>query len=172
MPPSRNDDLRKAYRMTAFIGLAMIASLIVYAAVVELIKKQNAPFGGYSPLPPDVLSTLRYALMGVAAVEFFVIRLLNKLMLSGKVPLRSSAMTAQFAPEVQWLVTAAIVTYALCESVAIYGLVLFLIQGNSSDFYLFLALPFAYFGIYFPKYGTWEEWIAERERERARRPQP
>jgi F0F1-type ATP synthase membrane subunit c/vacuolar-type H+-ATPase subunit K len=172
MQPIRNDELRKAYKITAFIGLAMFASLVVYAAVVELIKKQNAPFGGFGPLPPDVFSTLRYALLGVVVVEFFAIRLLNRLMLSGKVPLRSSAMTVPFAPEVQRLVTAAIVTYALCESVAIYGLVLFLIQGNTSDFYFFLALSFACFGIYFPKYSAWEEWIAERERERARRPQP
>ena len=164
MPPSSNDDLRKAYRTAVFIGLAMLASLVVYAVAAELIKEQNAPFGGFSPLPPDVFSTLRYALMGVAAVEFLVIRLLNTLMLSGKVPLRNSAMTVQFAPGVQRLVGASIVTYALCESVAIYGLVLFFIQGNSSDFYLFLALSLFYFVIYFPRYGTWEEWIAEQER--------
>jgi F0F1-type ATP synthase membrane subunit c/vacuolar-type H+-ATPase subunit K len=171
MQPSSNDDLRKAYRMTALIGLVMLASLIVYAVVVELIKKQNAPFNGYSPLPPDVLSTLRYALLGVAAVEFLVIRLLNTLMLSGKVPLRSSPTTVQFAPEVQRLVSASVVTYALCESVAIYGLVLFLIQGNSNDFYLFLALSLLCFSVYFPRYGAWEEWTAEQERGQARRPQ-
>lgn len=170
MPPGRNDSLRKAYRMTAFIGLTMIASLIIYAVLVELIKKQNAPFGGFSPMP-DVIATLRYALLGVVAVEFFVIRLLNTLMLSGKAPLRSSPATIRFAPEVQRLVSASVVTYALCESVAIYGLVLFLIQGNSGDFYLFLVLSLFYFSIYFPKYGKWEEWIAEQEREQARRPQ-
>jgi F0F1-type ATP synthase membrane subunit c/vacuolar-type H+-ATPase subunit K len=172
MQPSSNDDLRKAYRVTALIGLVMTASLIVYAVVVELIKEQNAPFSGYSPLPPDVLSTLRYALLGVAAVEFLVIRLLNKLMLSGKAPLRSSPTTVRFAPHVQRLVSASVVTFALCESVAMYGLVLFLIQGNSNDFYLFLALSLFCFVVYFPRYGMWEEWIAEQGRGQARRPQP
>ncbi len=171
MLPGRGDDLRKAYRITAFIGLAMIASLIIYAVVVELIKKQNAPFGGYQPLPPDVISTLRFALLGAAAVVFFVIRLLSRLTLSGKVPLRSSSMTVLFPPEVQRLVSASVATYALCESVAIFGLVLFLVQGNSGDFYLFLALSLLYFSIHFPRYAVWEEWAAEQERERARRPQ-
>ncbi len=170
MPPSRNDDLRKAYRMTAFIGLAMIASLVVYAVVVDLIKKQNAPFGGYAPMP-DAIVMLRYALLGVAAVEFFVIRLMNRLMLSGKVPLRNSPATARFAPEVQRLVSSSVVTYALCESVAMYGLVLFLIQGNTGDFYLFLAVSLFYFIVTFPRYGNWEEWVAEQEREQERRPQ-
>jgi len=170
MQPSRNDDLRKAYRMTAVIGLVMIASLVVYAVVIELIKKQNAPFGGFSPMP-DVISTLRYTLLGVVVVEFFMIRLLNTLMLSGKAPLRSSPTTIPFSPAVQRLVVASIVTYALCESVAIYGLVLFLIQGNTGDFYLFLAVSLFYFIVYFPRYGNWEEWIAEQERKQARRPQ-
>ena len=171
MPQSRNDDLRKAYRITAFIGLAMIASLVVYAVVAEVIKKQHAPFGGFSPMP-DVISTLRYVLLGVVAVEFFAIRFLNTLMLSGKAPIRSSSMVSPFSPGVQRLISASIVTFAMCESVAIYGLVLFLIQGNSSDFYLFLALSLFYFIIYFPRYGIWEEWVKERERELVRKPQP
>ena len=87
-------------------------------------------------------------------------------MLSGKVSCGGSAMTVPFAPEVQRLVTAAIVTYALCEFVAVYGLVLFLSQGNTSDFYFFLALSFACFGIHFPKYRPWEVWIAGRGRAR------
>lgn len=164
MQPGRNDDLCKAYRITTIIGFTMIASLIVYAGMVELIKKQNAPFGGFSPMP-DIIAMLRYALLGVAVVEFLMIRILNKLMLSGKVPTRSSSTTVQFAPAVQRLMGASIVTYSLCESVAIYGIALFLIQGNSSDFYLFLALSLAYFIIYFPKYGNWEGWIVEQERE-------
>jgi F0F1-type ATP synthase membrane subunit c/vacuolar-type H+-ATPase subunit K len=170
MPPSSSDDLRKAYRITAFVGLAMMACLIVYTVVVELIKKQHAPFGGYAPIP-DAFDTLRYALMAVVVVEFFVIRLLNKLMLSGKAPTRSSPASAPFAPNVQRLMSASIVTYALCESVAIYGLVLFLIQGNTGDFYLFLAASLVFFTVYFPRYGNWEEWIAQQERGQTRRPQ-
>lgn len=165
MPPDQNEGLRKAYRTTALIGLGMLTSLLVYVVVVELIKKQNAPFGGNSPMPDDVISTLRTAFLGVVVVEFFVIRFLNKLML------RSSPTAVPFAPDVQRLVTAAIVSYALCESVAVYGLVLFLIQGNSGDFYLFLMLSLVYFVVYFPRYNKWEEWIAEQERGQARRPQ-
>jgi F0F1-type ATP synthase membrane subunit c/vacuolar-type H+-ATPase subunit K len=171
MQPISNDDLRKAFRMTAFIGLAMIASLIIYTVMVELIKQQNATFKGFSPMPDDVLTMLRYALLAVAAVEFFAIRFLNTLMLSGKVPIRSSDATNGFAPGVQRLVTSSIVTYALCESVAIYGLVLFFIQGNSGDFYLFLILSLLCFSIYFPRYGTWAEWLAEQERGQAGRRQ-
>ena len=170
MQSQQNDDLRKAYRVTAIIGLVMVASLFIYAVVVEVIKKQNEPFGGFSPVG-DVVSTLRYIFLGVVAVEFFVIRFLNTSMLSGKASIRSSATVSPFSPEAQRLMTASIVTFALCESVAIYGLVLFLIQGDAGDFYLFLALSLLFYTVYFPKYEKWEEWIKEREREQARKPQ-
>jgi len=166
--PIENNDLHKAYRMTMFIGVVMIASVFVYAVVVEVLKKQHEPFGGFAPMG-DVISTLRYVLLGVAAVDFFVIRILNTLMLSAKTPTRRSAMVSPFSPEAQRLMTASIVTFALCESVAVYGLVLFLIQGYSSDFYLFMALSLFFYSVYFPKYGKWEEWIKEQERERARK---
>ena len=170
MQPGSNEELRKAYRIAAVIGAAMIASLVMYAVVVELIKKQNAPFSGFSPMP-DGFEILRYALLAVVAVEFIVIRFLNTLILSGRVPIRSSPTTAPYAPGVQRLITASIISYALCESVAVYGLVLFFIQGNSNDFYLFLALSLLCFIVYFPRYNTWEEWLEEQEREQARRPQ-
>jgi F0F1-type ATP synthase membrane subunit c/vacuolar-type H+-ATPase subunit K len=154
------DELRKAYRTTVLIGLVMMASLVIYAVVVEVIKKQNAPFSGFSPLPPDVFTTLRYALMAVAAIEFIVIQIVNRAMLSAKAPATRTASTAPFVQ----LVSAAVVSFALCESVAIFGLVLFLIKGDTSDFYLFLMVSLLYFAVYFPKYGKWEEWVRERER--------
>jgi F0F1-type ATP synthase membrane subunit c/vacuolar-type H+-ATPase subunit K len=165
-----NDDLRRAYRTTAFIGLAMMACLVVFAAVVEFIKSRHAPFRGYSPLP-DAIGTLRYAFLCAVAVEFFAIRSLNRLILYGRAPLRD-APAGRFAPEVQRLVSASIVAYVLCESVAVYGIVLFLIQGNSGDFYLFLVLSLFSFSTYFPRYGAWKTWVAEREQERAGRPRP
>lgn len=159
-------DLRKAYKTTVIIGLAMMASLLIYTIVVENIKKHYDPFGGFAPMPNDTAATLRYALLGLAIAEFFLIQLLNKIILSSKVPIQKTPGTGQFGPEVQKLMSAAIVTFALCESVSIYGLVLFLIQGNSTDFYLFLLISLFYFSISFPKYSTWEAWMKEREKAR------
>jgi hypothetical protein len=48
--------------------------------------------------------------------------------------------------------------------VVIYGLMLFLMGGRSSDFYFFMALSLVFFAVYFPRYGQWEEWVSERER--------
>ncbi len=155
--------LRKVYRTTVTIGLAMMAGLVVFAIVVELIKKQHAAFTGYAPLSADAFTTLRYTLLTFAAVEFFVIRMVNKAVLSAKAPeTRTASAAAPFAQ----LMSAAIVTFALCESVALCGLVLFLIQGDTADFYLFLMISLGYFTVHFPKYAKWEAWVREK---RARR---
>jgi hypothetical protein len=53
--------------------------------------------------------------------------------------------------------TAAIITFSLCEAVALLGLVLFLLAGNAMDFYTFMFLSLFYFWFFFPKYQDWEE---------------
>lgn len=159
-------DLRRAYKTTVVIGLAMMASLLVYAILVELIRKQREPFGGFAPLPDDAAELFRFALLGIAVLEFFLIRVLNRLILSAKAPMGKSASYVQFGPEAQKLMTAAVVTFALCESIAVYGLVLFLVQGSSTDFYLFLVVSLFSFSVYFPKYGAWEAWMKEKKKNR------
>jgi hypothetical protein len=51
------------------------------------------------------------------------------------------------------------VTYALCESIAIYGLILFLIGGRRFDFYSLVILSLIFFAVTFPRYAQWEEWL-------------
>jgi len=141
-------DLKAAYRMASLICVVMIISLFVYAAVVEFLI--NVPPGGFSGMGAETLVTVRSVLLTAAAATFFVIRFLRKKLLSG------SAHTA--AAPAGRLLTASIVVYALCESVVIYGLVLYVLCGDPSDFYLFMGISLLYFAVSFPRLRQWEEW--------------
>jgi len=55
--------------------------------------------------------------------------------------------------------TAAVITYAFCESIAVLGLVLYFLGGRPTDFYVFMLISLFFFSVYFPKYGWLEEWI-------------
>ena len=77
--------------------------------------------------------------MGIG--HFFLIRFMQKILATGSV---------------ERLFQAAVVTFALSESVAIYGLVLFLMSGNAMNFYLFMFLSLFYFWFFYPKYQDWE----------------
>jgi hypothetical protein len=134
--------LKTRYLAVNFIGLAMIASVFVYAGVVEWIKWQWAPFAGFFQLAPSQAALLKYIFLAFAAVQYGVIKLVQRI-----VPARS----------VDNLPQAAIITLALCESVAVLGLVLFLLGGQALDFYIFMLISLSFFYLFYPKYDDWEK---------------
>ena len=134
--------LKTRYLAVNFIGLAMIASVFVYAGVVEWIKWQWAPFAGFSQLEPRQATVLKYIFLALAGAQYGAIKLVQKI-----VPARS----------VDNLPQAAIITLALCESVAVFGLVLFLLTGQAVDFYIFMLISLSFFYLFYPKYDDWEK---------------
>jgi F0F1-type ATP synthase membrane subunit c/vacuolar-type H+-ATPase subunit K len=138
----KNITLKSRYLAVNFIGLAMIAAIFVYAGVVAIIKWQWAPFHGFAKLPVQTESLLRYIFLALAGVQYLVIKAVPKI------------VRAQ-SPEN--LAQAAIITFALCESVALLGLVLFLLCGNPLNFYIFMVISLGFFYLFYPKYEEWEQ---------------
>jgi F0F1-type ATP synthase membrane subunit c/vacuolar-type H+-ATPase subunit K len=136
--------LKARYLAINFIGLAMIASVFVYAGVVELIKWQMVPFAGFAILDPQTVAFIKYAFLALAAAQFGVIKAVQKILPT---------------PSVEKLSLTAIITFALCEAVAILGLVLFLLAGQGMDFYIFMVISLGFFTLFFPKYDQWEQRI-------------
>ncbi|MBU4233571.1 MAG: hypothetical protein L6277_16980 [Desulfobacterales bacterium] len=134
--------LKARYLAINFIGLAMIASVFVYAGVVELIKWQLAPFAGFAKLDPQTVALIKYAFLALAAAQFGVIKAVQKIL-----PARSADNLSR----------AAVITFALCEAVAVLGLVLFLLAGQPIDFYIFMVISLGFFYLFFPKYDQWEQ---------------
>jgi hypothetical protein len=95
-------------------------------------------------------------------VIFFLIRVINNHFLGGDVRIPASGALSRYSPDIQRLMTAAVITYALCELIAVLGLALFFLGGSSTDFYVFMLISLFFFSVYFPKYGRWEEWMRER----------
>lgn len=141
----QNIALKARYLTVNFIGLAMIAAVFVYAGVVEVIKWQWAPFAGFAKLDPHTASLLKYIFLALAAGQYAMIKIVQKIVL---------------AQSLDPLPQAAVITFALCESVALLGLVLFLLVGNSLDFYIFMVISLGFFYRFFPKYEQWEEMVS------------
>jgi F0F1-type ATP synthase membrane subunit c/vacuolar-type H+-ATPase subunit K len=137
-----DQQLKRRYLTVNFIGLALIGSVFIYAVVVEVLKPALAPFAGFAALTPDQVQMLKYVFVALAIADFFLIKFMQKILGSRSV---------------QQLVQAAIITFALSESVAVFGLVLFLLAGRAQDFYLFMFLSVFYFWFFFPKYQNWED---------------
>jgi hypothetical protein len=159
-----SESLRKGYQRAVIIGCSMIAGLFTYIGVAEFVAGNNTTFNGYSPLPEDVYGKLMLALLALAIFDFALIPFIRNRMLSvgGRSHETPYSPYSTPPPSVQSLVSASIVSFALCESIAIYGLVLFLLNGSRRDFYLFVVIALAAFALYFPRYERWKEWTGNR----------
>ena len=146
------EDLKRSHKTASMIGVMIIASLLVYLIIVEVLRAQLKPFRGFAPLPE--MSTFRYVCYGLAVLEVLVIRLAQSLLLK-----RAPGDTVKIT--IQKLFRASILTVCLSEVPAILGLVLFLIGGLNKDFYALLAVSLVLVFMYFPRLSSWEGWVAK-----------
>ncbi len=146
MELNNDEPLRKGHRLAVIICSFMIASVFVYAGVVEYLAAMNAPFHGFSLMPAAVYDKLRLILLGLALVDFALIPYMRNRALAGS-RRPGTTSTGNLPEPVMRLITASMISFALCESIAIYGLV------------LFLLIALAAFAIHFPRYARWQEWL-------------
>jgi hypothetical protein len=151
------DELDRACRQAQLIGGALVLAIATYAFVAEMIRTQNAPFIGFAPTVP--LPLLRLVLAGMAGLGLVVVNIVRRRIIAGRVA--ALAPGAAPIPLVQRLLTASLVTLAMCQAIAIYGLVLFLLGGQRADFYGFAAFALVGFAVYFPRRSQWEAWAQQ-----------
>ena len=156
-------ELKRGYRQAAIIGIAMVFGVLVYAVIVEMMRM--SPGFLRQPLHRQEADSIKYLLLGLALIEFLLIRIIRDQLLSRKSNQTTKLQKGSFSSMVMKLLTTSIITYAFCESVALFGLVLFFITKRPFEFYLFMVISLVYFVVYFPRYAQWEEWMVEGERE-------
>lgn len=147
------EELKSAHRAASFIGIAIIASLFVFLVVVEVLRAAMGPFRGFVSLPG--IATLRYVFYGLAVIEVLATRMLQGLLLR-RAPGDDARAT------VLKLARTAVVTLSLSEVPALLGLVLFLLGGLNKDFYALLAVSLVLAFMYFPRLGSWEDWVERK----------
>ena len=161
MEPNSETELKRGYRLARFIGTAMVFGVLVYALVVEIMRNNSA--FSREPLLPDAAESIKYLFLGLALIQFFLIRMIRGRFLSRESAQTTNHQTGSVSTRLTGLLIMSIITYALCESIAIYGLVLFFVTKRPFDFYLFMGISLLYFAAYFPRYTQWEEWVVRGE---------
>lgn len=132
------------------INAAIVASLVIYAVVVEIMKARFYPFEGL--IDNFDFVPFRYVLYVLAIANPIVIVQIRKALLK-------KASFDDRRNAIQRLSRTSVITAAFCETPAIMGLVLFLLSGLRRDFYILLALSFIFVFLFFPRYSNWEEWV-------------
>ena len=149
------DKLRDAYRRTSIVGMAMLASLFMYLVVAMAIQTTQDPFEGFASFEGGEL--IRNVFLALSLIQIIAIKIIKSRALSIPSPTPAHGSPTDPSRLAGILATSSIVNFALAESIAVYGLVLFLLNGSSTDFYIFLGLSFLAFVMFFPRYEQWEE---------------
>lgn len=142
------EELRTHLRPAAMIGTAIIASLVIYLVLVEVLRAVLKPFRGFAA--SGAPQAVRLAMFAAAAVLVLVILLLRHRLF--RVPPGDDARTA-----FRRLQTASLIVLVLGEIPAVIGLALFLIGGNAVDFYALLFASIVLTFIDFPRRAAWED---------------
>ncbi len=153
-------NLKSAQKGALITSISIIVSLVIYALLVEFYLGKILPGEKIS-----LYGTLRYVLMAVAAVEVILVVILRNLILSGKIKSKDGLQQPGGQEEspadreeefIRRLRLAHIVTYALCDAIAIFGLLLFILGKDKTEFYAFLGIAFFLMMVNFPKYDDWK----------------
>lgn len=139
--PKEKEVLEKAMRINWLIWGAMFASIGVYVLVAHL----TAGTVRISPGIGDVFGLLRTILLIIGIGELLLIPVIKRLAMKSASATKGGGIGAgllamQSHPAVAKYTTALVVSSAIAESVAIYGLVLFFLSGDFGTLYLFTAL--------------------------------
>ena len=146
------DELRVHLRSTTLIATAIVASLVVYLGLVEVLRAVYRPFRGF--VTPSHIPQIRYAVFGAAVAVIVLIRVLRPRLLR-KAPGEDPRTV------LHRLQRAAIVTMVLGEVPGILGLGLFLLSGYNIDFYVLVFASLLLVFMYFPRRIAWEEWLRD-----------
>ena len=149
-----NSDLKRVFRTTVIVNGALVASLIIYALIVELIRFQLKPFLGMLVSGPSH-QTLRYLVFGAAVGMVVFVRLTGRTLLKVRPGEDLHHLISRLS-------RAAVITSSLGELPAILGFVLFLLTGFFRDFYALLFVSLVLEFMYFPRLKVWQDLARER----------
>lgn len=153
--------LKQTYRTVVLIYASFTSSLLVYIGIGEALIWEYAPFTGFAPLSQAALLRLRLLFTMTSLSIAVGAKPLQGLLSARPLPAGFSEQARLTAPLAVRL-RAAIITFALLESMALLGLILFLFNGQRVDLYGFVAFAALLSLLHFPRYTDWETWFREQ----------
>lgn len=142
------NDLNEVYRSTSIIGYSTSFSVIIYGLIAYYLLSRSS--GGQSAVENSEMIRQIFWFVGISIL--FSVSLMRRLISKNakKKEISSREMLKQ-------LQTTSMVTFGMCESIGILGLVLSIMTKNINDYYGLGFLSLVSFGLFFPKIDLWEE---------------
>jgi hypothetical protein len=143
--------LKQTQRHAAMVAATLLASVVVFSIVVELLKRSPDYVGGSS----GNLGLPRLLFYAVAISMVFVTNLVHGFMLKAEKSDDIRRIAAR-------LLSASIITTGLAETPLLLGFVTFVVWGSHTDFYILGFVSLYLILRHFPYYGQWEKFAKQR----------
>jgi hypothetical protein len=128
------------------VMLAIASSLLFYAVIVEVLRRTQP-----QAVPVPGADSLRFVFFALAGIVIFTTTV-TKGMLMRSIPPHAEARISR-------LRTTSILTAALAEIPAVFGLALFLTTRRRGDFYILLVVAAYMLVRHFPQKDAWELYV-------------
>jgi hypothetical protein len=158
--------LRLAHKRAFIIAVAMMIIPFIYVIAGELVLKDLAVDDSFL----YVHARLRYILIAIAAAEIIAVSIIKPMIVSGKIKTGSIKSSVPGVREeidknspksgeaefVRRLFLGFLISYAIWSTIATYGLILFILGKDTTEFYAFIGVSLFLMLVHFPKYDDWE----------------
>ena len=142
--------LEKTYNRARGLATAFGIAYFALALGVEVFNFVFAPFEGLLALDSRQLFLLRAVLIGTIVLDSAVLPALRRAL----TPRGDEPLPAQMIPR---LFMVSVTTLGITSSAAVLGLGLFLVSGQSLDFYGFWFVSVVFLVLYYPRLAQWEQ---------------
>ena len=129
----------------------MIFSLIVFVFVVQFLHRRPPPLD--APVLSDNVDLVRYVFYGIAIILVLAAHVIRGFVLRSAAGDSVRELGAR-------LNLVNVVTLGLADAPAIMGLVLFIVWRRHTDFYLLGFISLYLMLRHFPRYRSWEDYVA------------
>jgi hypothetical protein len=151
-------DLAARYRIATIVAVVMMTSVLVYAGVVALLDRVV----GWKPAAsadPQFETIVRVLLTALAAAAFLGVPVAQRALLD-RPPMPGDTPGL-------WLLKSTFITFAIAESAAIAGLVLFVVTADARGAWLLMGLALLAMVVWFPRRERWEAYERNLSRHRS-----
>lgn len=155
MNPEAQRNLKRIYLASLGAYASMLGAVILYGALALWVLQRLQTSG------PHFSSFWLPGIAAVIAALQFWLSFRARYFAREKYP---DAVTHPAALEVYTssLLRSSIVGYAVCETIALDGLILTFLTGKITWFWIFAALCAACFFLHLPKQSEWEQWLEHK----------
>jgi len=151
--------LRKTHKKAVIIAAAMMITPLIYVGLAEFLLS-----GALPDISFPFYGKLRYFIIAAAAIGIIVMSIVKNLIISGEIKIEKAQFHGKKEEKTETreeeftrrLFRVFFVSYSVWDTIAMFGLILFILGKNSTELYAFVGVALFMMMVHFPRYDDWE----------------